>query len=73
MSKSVQWLSPVPDRCETCEAPIKSVFYDAKTTMGPWACMCPSCFTFGPGINKLGLGLGQKYTKRSNGKWVKQE
>lgn len=32
--------------------------FDAKTIMGPWAHMCPACFSdFGYG---LGLGLGQR-------------
>lgn len=70
MSEPVRWLSPVPGFCETCDTPLKKVFYDAKTNMGPWACMCPTCFTLGPGYGKLGTGLGQEYT--FDGKhWIK--
>jgi hypothetical protein len=58
-----QWLSQVPEKCDTCDTPITNKFYDAKTKMGPWACMCPTCQVLGPGINKVGLGLGQEYTK----------
>lgn len=65
-----QWLSPAPGFCETCHAPIKKKFYDAKTSLGPWACMCPTCFNLGPGIGKLGTGLGQEYTQQGN-KWIK--
>ena len=68
---TVYWLSPVPGFCETCEGPIHNKFYDARTKYGPWACMCPSCQTLGPGLNKLGTGLGQEYIKQADGKWLK--
>jgi len=36
--------------------------YDAKTTMGPWGNLCPTCFeNFGYG---LGLGIGQRLVLR---------
>ena len=70
MGEPVRWLSPVPGFCETCDGPLKSKFYDAQTKQGPWAIMCPSCFNLGPGIGKLGTGLGQKY--EFDGKhWIK--
>ena len=68
--KTKRWLSPIPGFCETCDGPIKTVFYDAATAMGPWACMCKSCFEFGPGLGKLGQGLGQEYTQHGDD-WVK--
>ena len=77
MSKEVKrWLSPVPGFCETCDDPIHKKFYDAATKRpdgrsGPWACMCPTCFTLGPGFGKLGQGLGQEYTQQPDGKWLK--
>ena len=40
----VQWLSPVPGFCETCEGPIDRVFIDGKTWQGPWACHVPDLF-----------------------------
>jgi hypothetical protein len=57
------WMGPPPAACDTCDTPITTKFYDAATVMGPWANMCPSCFTLGPGRGKLGTGLGQEYTK----------
>lgn len=57
------WMSAPPEKCDTCDEPIGDVFYDAKTEMGPWACMCLSCHTLGPGLGKLGTGLGQEYKK----------
>ena len=65
------WLSPPPEKCDTCDTPITDTFIDGKTTLGPWGCLCPTCFTFGPGIGKLGTGLGQKYEKQADGKWLK--
>ena len=69
--KQVFWLSKPPTRCETCSNDIKSIFYDAKTRMGPWACMCSMCFYIGPGIGQLGTGFGQKYELQEDGKWLK--
>ena len=65
-----RWLGQVPTLCETCDSPITKKFYDAGTQTGPWACMCPSCFAFGPGRGKLGTGVGQEYTKKGE-HWVK--
>jgi len=48
---------------------IGSEFYDAKTKMGPWGKLCPSCFRhFAVG---LGKGKGQKYEKQADGRWLK--
>ena len=76
-----RWLSPVPGFCETCDGPISSIFYDAATKspikynpprLGPWACMCKTCFTLGPGFGKLGQGYGQEYTfDKATGFWLK--
>lgn len=63
----VRWIGPIPTTCETCYNKLTNKFYDAKTTMGPWACMCPTCFNLGPGIGKLGQGFGQEYTKKKEG------
>jgi hypothetical protein len=32
--------------------------------------MCKTCFTLGPGIGKLGSGLGQEYTEQGH-HWIK--
>lgn len=71
--RKVYWLSGVPAKCDTCKTPITNVFYDAKTDMGPWACMCPSCQTLGPGLGQVGLGKGQKYEKQPDGRFLKTE
>ena len=60
-----------PDSCDLCQRPIEAKnaldpdlvgtteFYDAKTKMGPWGNLCPTCFKT-HGIS-LGTGLGQHY------------
>lgn len=62
------WLSPAPTQCDVCQSAITTEFYDAATESlrGPWACMCHSCFTTGPGLNQLGLGIGQRYERQYN-------
>jgi len=48
------------------------VMYDAKTVMGPWANMSEKSFKkVGCGATALGLGLGQKYEKQPDGRWLK--
>lgn len=64
------WAGTPPKECDTCDTPITTKFYDAKTFVGIWACMCPSCFNLGPGLGKLGTGFGQEYSKK-NGQFVK--
>ena len=65
------WMSPAPTNCDTCDTKITTKFYDAKTDIGPWANMCPSCHNLGPGLGRLGTGLGQEYTKQPDGKFLK--
>lgn len=59
-----------PTRCDVCGAPITDEFVDGKTKMGPWADMCPGCFSaYGVG---LGVGRGQRYRREAD-KFVKME
>lgn len=76
MGKEIYWLSPVPSRCETCGTPITNEFIDGKVVINDQnqcvcAIHCNTCFTLGPGIGRLGTGLGQRYRKQPNGKWKK--
>lgn len=66
-----EWLGKIPERCDVCKTPISVVFFDAKTEMGPWANLCVSCHTLGPGLGKVGPGLGQEYRKQPDGRWIK--
>ena len=66
--RTVTWAGDV-ETCDVCNIKITEKFVDGKTQMGPWALMCPKCFrAHGRG---LGLGLGQQYTRRDDGKYVK--
>ena len=57
-----------PSTCNICNGPFCGQMYDGKTTTGPWANMCESCFRFfGVG---LGTGLGQRYVLEADG-WIK--
>lgn len=67
----VTWLGGNPTNCDTCDAPIEKRFYDANTTLGAWATMCPTCFTLGPGCGKLGSGFGQQYDLQKSGRFIK--
>jgi hypothetical protein len=50
---------------------IEDVFIDGATTLGPWAIMTPKTHRrIGKGI---GQGLGQKYKRQPDGKWLKVE
>lgn len=65
------WQGSVPTKCDINGEPFLKEFVDGKTTMGPWANMCPQCFRdYGVG---LGTGRGQKYEKQDDGRWMKTE
>lgn len=72
MSKPVYWCGEVTN-CDTCSSRLLTIMFDGKTTHGPWANMCPSCFRLGPGVGRTGQGLGQKYEKQADGRWLKTE
>jgi hypothetical protein len=72
MTKSY-WLSPVNPNDDFGD-PVEDVIIDGKTSYGPWALMTPKSWDRYSGTGgKLGLGLGQKYQKQSDGKWLKIE
>lgn len=67
-SKPVYWLSAVPEN-DDFGKPITSTFIDGRTIYGPWALMAPeSHTTYGVG---MGLGKGQMFMKKTDGRWVK--
>jgi len=67
------WSGNAPKTCDTCSGPIANVFTDGKTNRGPWAIMCPACLPryFMPRDGKHGTGVGQQYTKQSDGRFMK--
>lgn len=70
MKEQVYWLSPVGQR-DDFGSHVRTIIIDGKTKQGPWALMTPESFaSFGVG---LGLGLGQKYVRQTDGRWLKTE
>lgn len=66
------WLGTYPNKCQLELEEITDEFVDGATRPnGRWAIMCPKCHTkYGVG---LGTGRGQRFKKRSDGKFVKVE
>jgi hypothetical protein len=69
--KNKYWQGHVPTLDDFGD-PIKGVFVDGKTKFGPWAFMTPASWRIN-GVGSYGTGLGQRYVKASNGKWLKVE
>jgi hypothetical protein len=55
--------------CDICHKPCKQQYIDGKTHRGPWANMCPTCYTY-HGVG-LGVGRGQRYELTASGGWAK--
>lgn len=68
--KKVYWLSDVGVD-DDFNVPVVDTIIDGATVHGPWALMTPESHArYGRG---LGTGLGQKYVKQDDGKWLKVE
>jgi hypothetical protein len=62
-----------PEKCDLCYRSFATmqIMYDAQTTLGAWANLCQTCFNrYGKGI---GLGVGQRYQKQEDGRWLKTQ
>lgn len=71
MATPVYWTSPLEDRCQISGRRLEGIMYDAKLPGGSWANICHQTF-----VNmgcQLGLGLGQKYERQLDGRWLKVE
>jgi len=72
MAKPVYWVSPVGG-FDDFDSPIRDEIIDGRTTLGgQWALMTPQSWRKW-GVGKLGLGLGQRYERQADGKWLKVE
>jgi hypothetical protein len=68
-TRRLYWAGSKLDKCEICRQSLTETVVDGKTLMGPWALMCPACYSnYGLG---LGTGRGQMYKRQSNGRWLK--
>jgi len=65
--KQVEWTGS--KTCDFCGKECEKDLYDAATTWGPWATMCPDCFFKHGG--SLGTGYGQHYRKNKQGHYMK--
>lgn len=72
MDPSPRYYAGDPERCDMNACELTVTFFDAATHSGRWANMCPECFrVYGRG--QLGQGLGQKYERQDDGRWLKVE
>lgn len=72
-TEPVYWSSPV-GATDDFQSPIDDEIIDARTVYGPWALMSPASFARYGGTNgRLGLGLGQRFKKQPDGRFLKVE
>jgi hypothetical protein len=67
----VYWLSHVGEKDDFGDD-IDFEIIDGKTKFGPWALMTPLSWDL-HGVGRLGLGLGQRYQRQLDGRWLKVE
>ena len=68
------WSGKVKDQ-DDMGRDIEDEFIDGKTATGPWAIMTPKSWAM-YGItkdNSCGEGIGQRYKKQPDGRWLKVE
>lgn len=66
------WIGDVGEK-DDFGSPINGEFIDGRIEgRSQWAIMSPTSWRMF-GIGKLGTGLGQRYKKQADGKWVKVE
>lgn len=67
------WSSNVP-KVDDFGDEITDVFIDGKSRQGPWGFFTPASYKqYGAYPERLGTGIGQKYQKQTDGKWLKIE
>lgn len=75
-TEPVYWMGEVPKQCQLSGRAITTTFVDGRvpplsSRVGSWACMHPVYFRQLGG--KLGLGMGQRYERQPDGRWLKVE
>lgn len=69
--RPVYWTGEVPPK-DDFGLTIGIEFIDGRTKKGPWATMTPMSWR-AMGVGRLGLGMGQRYKKQNDGRWLKVE
>jgi hypothetical protein len=73
VEEPVYWLSPVGE-FDDFGNPIENIIIDGRTKQGPWALMSEGSWMIHGGTGgRLGTGLGQKYHRQVDGRWLKVE
>lgn len=73
MANEVYWCGHIGS-IDDYSNPISDEFIDGRTRTGPWAIMNPDSWRrFGGTGGRLGTGLGQRYKKQPDGRWLKVE
>ena len=67
----VFWTGKLPEKDDFGDT-YGSVMVDGKTRMGQWANMTGRSWRI-YGVGKYGTGLGQRYVKTLDGRWMKVE
>jgi hypothetical protein len=65
------WTGSAPHHCDICGEILSTAFVDGKWQGRAWANMCVECHGGSQGGGQLGLGIGQKYEKQEDGRWLK--
>ena len=71
MSRPRYWTGTVPENCQVSGEPMGDVMYDASLPShgGRWANINQA--TFERHGCRVGLGLGQRYERQEDGRWLK--
>ena len=74
--QKVYWVGDVDD-CDGCQRPLKDQhsISDIRSNRGSWGLFCDQCVPFWSAnpYDHYGLGLGQRYVKQADGRWLKVE
>lgn len=62
------------EKCQGCVNKISDVFFDMKTKPGlfngAWGILCQKCAHGGIGVGICGVGMGQRYRRLADGRWL---
>lgn len=71
--RRVYWCSPLGVKDDFGDRYTDQMI-DGRTSLGPWANMTPASWAKHGGTGgRFGPGLGQRYEKQSDGRWLKVE